>query len=64
MLVFLIIYRYLNCMSVYVFQYYKMDPDSYNMYGGVTHAEYCFQVTFVFYGQLHFFLCHLFDIHF
>ncbi|XP_056169603.1 uncharacterized protein LOC115672607 isoform X4 [Syzygium oleosum] len=32
-----------DCATQSILQYYKMDPDNYNMYGGVTHAEYCFQ---------------------
>lgn len=24
-----------------------MDPDNYDDYGGVEHAEYCFQVNFI-----------------
>ncbi|XP_048128326.1 NPC intracellular cholesterol transporter 1 isoform X2 [Rhodamnia argentea] len=32
-----------DCATQSILQYYKMDLDNYNMYGGVTHAEYCFQ---------------------
>ncbi|KAF8013214.1 hypothetical protein BT93_I1169 [Corymbia citriodora subsp. variegata] len=32
-----------DCATQSILQYYKMDPDNYNMYGGVMHAEYCFQ---------------------
>lgn len=28
----------------FVLQYFKMDPENYDDYGGVQHAEYCFQV--------------------
>ncbi|KAF4382786.1 hypothetical protein G4B88_021569 [Cannabis sativa] len=32
-----------DCATQSILQYYKMDPDNYDMYGGVEHAEYCFQ---------------------
>lgn len=30
------------------FQYFKMDSGTFDDYGGVEHAEYCFQVYFLF----------------
>ncbi|KAF8410301.1 hypothetical protein HHK36_002827 [Tetracentron sinense] len=35
-----------DCATQSVLQYYKMDPEKYDDYGGVEHAEYCFQVYF------------------
>ncbi|OVA00612.1 Sterol-sensing domain [Macleaya cordata] len=32
-----------DCATQSVLQYFKMDPDNYDDYGGVQHAEYCFQ---------------------
>ncbi|KAK3010810.1 hypothetical protein RJ639_011494, partial [Escallonia herrerae] len=32
-----------DCATQSVLQYFKMDPDNYDDYGGVEHAEYCFQ---------------------
>ncbi|KAF6148392.1 hypothetical protein GIB67_036607, partial [Kingdonia uniflora] len=32
-----------DCATQSVLQYFKMDPDNYEEYGGVEHAEYCFQ---------------------
>ncbi|KAJ8765051.1 hypothetical protein K2173_010527 [Erythroxylum novogranatense] len=32
-----------DCATQSVLQYFKMDPDNYDSYGGVQHAEYCFQ---------------------
>ncbi|KAK1560393.1 hypothetical protein Q3G72_026113 [Acer saccharum] len=32
-----------DCATQSVLQYFKMDPDNYDEYGGVVHAEYCFQ---------------------
>ncbi|EOX97437.1 hypothetical protein QUC31_015707 [Theobroma cacao] len=31
------------CATQSVLQYFKMDRENYDYYGGVTHAEYCFQ---------------------
>lgn len=28
----------------FLWQYFKMDPNNYNDYGGVEHVEYCFEV--------------------
>ncbi|KAK6939083.1 Protein patched/dispatched [Dillenia turbinata] len=32
-----------DCATQSVLQYFKMDPKNYDDYGGVDHAEYCFQ---------------------
>ncbi|KAL5858640.1 hypothetical protein ACOSQ3_006098 [Xanthoceras sorbifolium] len=32
-----------DCATQSVLQYFKMDPENYDDYGGVVHAEYCFQ---------------------
>ncbi|KAM7479507.1 hypothetical protein LguiA_027720 [Lonicera macranthoides] len=32
-----------DCATQSVLQYFKMDPENYDDYGGVEHAEYCFQ---------------------
>lgn len=32
-----------NCATQSILQYFKMDPANYDDYGGVDHAEYCFQ---------------------
>ncbi|XP_038721590.1 NPC intracellular cholesterol transporter 1-like isoform X2 [Tripterygium wilfordii] len=32
-----------DCATQSVLQYYKMDPENYDYYGGISHAEYCFQ---------------------
>ncbi|XP_019702346.1 uncharacterized protein [Elaeis guineensis] len=32
-----------DCATQSVLQYFKMDPENYDGYGGVNHAEYCFQ---------------------
>lgn len=32
-----------DCATQSVLQYFKMDPGNYDDYGGVVHAEYCFQ---------------------
>ncbi|XP_044489407.1 NPC intracellular cholesterol transporter 1 [Mangifera indica] len=32
-----------DCATQSVLQYFKMDPDNFDYYGGVAHAEYCFQ---------------------
>ncbi|XP_024031369.1 Niemann-Pick C1 protein [Morus notabilis] len=32
-----------DCATQSILQYYKMDPENYDTYGGVEHAEYCFQ---------------------
>ncbi|CAI9112476.1 OLC1v1012932C1 [Oldenlandia corymbosa var. corymbosa] len=32
-----------DCATQSVIQYFKMDPDNFDSYGGVDHAEYCFQ---------------------
>ncbi|KAL4186468.1 hypothetical protein AMTRI_Chr09g34040 [Amborella trichopoda] len=32
-----------DCATQSVLQYFKMDPDNYESYGGVQHVEYCFQ---------------------
>ncbi|CAA6655866.1 unnamed protein product [Spirodela intermedia] len=32
-----------ECATQSVLQYFKMDPENYDDYGGVEHAEYCFQ---------------------
>ncbi|PSS21814.1 Niemann-Pick C1 protein [Actinidia chinensis var. chinensis] len=32
-----------DCATQSVLQYFKMDPDNFDDYGGVEHAEYCFQ---------------------
>ncbi|KAI8533267.1 hypothetical protein RHMOL_Rhmol11G0284500 [Rhododendron molle] len=32
-----------DCATQIVLQYFKMDPDNFDDYGGVAHAEYCFQ---------------------
>ncbi|KAH9654816.1 SSD domain-containing protein [Citrus sinensis] len=32
-----------DCASQSVLQYFKMDPENYDSYGGIEHAEYCFQ---------------------
>ncbi|KAK4759848.1 hypothetical protein SAY87_022979 [Trapa incisa] len=32
-----------DCATQSILQYFKMDPDNLETYGGVTHAEYCFQ---------------------
>ncbi|XP_068639984.1 uncharacterized protein [Aristolochia californica] len=32
-----------DCATQSVLQYFKMDPEKYDDYGGVQHAEYCFQ---------------------
>ncbi|GAV60134.1 Patched domain-containing protein [Cephalotus follicularis] len=32
-----------DCATQSVLQYFKMDPDNYDYYGGVQHAEYCFE---------------------
>ncbi|XP_058098545.1 uncharacterized protein LOC131243314 isoform X2 [Magnolia sinica] len=32
-----------DCATQSVLQYFKMDPDNYDFFGGVGHAEYCFQ---------------------
>ncbi|PWA80102.1 patched family protein [Artemisia annua] len=31
------------CATQSILQYYKMDPKNYDGYGGIDHAEYCFQ---------------------
>ncbi|XP_027941539.1 NPC intracellular cholesterol transporter 1 [Vigna unguiculata] len=32
-----------DCATQSILQYFQMDPDNYDDYGGVEHAEYCFQ---------------------
>ncbi|KAH7849400.1 hypothetical protein Vadar_017340 [Vaccinium darrowii] len=32
-----------DCATQSVLQYFKMDPNNYNDYGGVEHVEYCFE---------------------
>ncbi|GMH16328.1 hypothetical protein Nepgr_018169 [Nepenthes gracilis] len=32
-----------DCATQSILQYFQMDPDNYDIYGGVQHAEYCFQ---------------------
>ncbi|XP_044511407.1 NPC intracellular cholesterol transporter 1 [Mangifera indica] len=32
-----------DCATQSVLQYFKMDPDNYDNYGGVDHVKYCFQ---------------------
>uniref|UniRef100_A0A7N0U4X7 SSD domain-containing protein n=1 Tax=Kalanchoe fedtschenkoi TaxID=63787 RepID=A0A7N0U4X7_KALFE len=32
-----------DCATQSILQYYKMDPDNFYIFGGVDHAEYCFQ---------------------
>ncbi|KAH7664266.1 NPC1-like protein [Dioscorea alata] len=32
-----------DCATQSVLQYFKMDPQNYDAYGGVQHAEYCFE---------------------
>ncbi|KAF7810729.1 NPC intracellular cholesterol transporter 1-like [Senna tora] len=32
-----------DCATQSILQYYQMDPENYDNYGGVEHAEYCFQ---------------------
>ncbi|KAJ4962755.1 hypothetical protein NE237_022694 [Protea cynaroides] len=32
-----------DCATQSILQYYQMDPEKYDEYGGVDHAEYCFQ---------------------
>eukprot|EP00257_Ricinus_communis_P008945 XP_002527152.2 NPC intracellular cholesterol transporter 1 isoform X1 [Ricinus communis] len=32
-----------DCATQSVLQYFKMDPENYDYYGGVQHVEYCFQ---------------------
>ncbi|XP_065864984.1 uncharacterized protein [Euphorbia lathyris] len=32
-----------DCATQSVLQYFKMDPDNYDYYGGIQHVEYCFQ---------------------
>ncbi|XP_022140528.1 Niemann-Pick C1 protein [Momordica charantia] len=32
-----------DCATQSILQYFKMDPENYDDYGGVQHAEYCFQ---------------------
>ncbi|XP_050231627.1 uncharacterized protein LOC126680534 [Mercurialis annua] len=32
-----------DCATQSVLQYFKMDPENYDNYGGVEHVEYCFQ---------------------
>ncbi|XP_057966308.1 uncharacterized protein LOC131156550 [Malania oleifera] len=32
-----------DCATQSILQYYKMDPENFDDYGGVEHAEYCFQ---------------------
>ncbi|KAK9944387.1 hypothetical protein M0R45_009958 [Rubus argutus] len=32
-----------DCATQSVLQYFKMDPENFDIYGGVVHAEYCFQ---------------------
>ncbi|CAJ1971645.1 unnamed protein product [Sphenostylis stenocarpa] len=32
-----------DCATESILQYFQMDPDNYDNYGGVEHAEYCFQ---------------------
>ncbi|KAG5081841.1 hypothetical protein AAZX31_02G292500 [Glycine max] len=32
-----------DCATQSILQYFQMDPDNYDNYGGVEHAEYCFQ---------------------
>ncbi|XP_031382221.1 NPC intracellular cholesterol transporter 1 [Punica granatum] len=32
-----------DCATQSILQYFKMDPENFETYGGVTHAEYCFQ---------------------
>ncbi|KAH8497757.1 hypothetical protein H0E87_016872 [Populus deltoides] len=32
-----------DCATQSLLQYFKMDPENYDDYGGVEHAEYCFQ---------------------
>ncbi|XP_077246845.1 uncharacterized protein LOC143886669 [Tasmannia lanceolata] len=32
-----------DCATQSVLQYFKMDPENYDEFGGVQHAEYCFQ---------------------
>lgn len=32
-----------DCATQSILQYYKMDPENYDTFGGVQHAEYCFQ---------------------
>ncbi|ONH92500.1 hypothetical protein PRUPE_8G178600 [Prunus persica] len=32
-----------DCATQSILQYFKMDPENYDSYGGVVHAEYCFQ---------------------
>ncbi|XP_050366394.1 uncharacterized protein LOC126784899 isoform X2 [Argentina anserina] len=32
-----------DCATQSILQYFKMDPENFDIYGGVVHAEYCFQ---------------------
>ncbi|CAM8904452.1 unnamed protein product [Rhodiola kirilowii] len=32
-----------DCATQSILQYYKMDPENFDSFGGVDHAEYCFQ---------------------
>nr|AGV40493.1 hypothetical protein [Phaseolus vulgaris] len=32
-----------DCATQSILQYFQMDPDNYDNYGGVEHAEYCFE---------------------
>ncbi|KAL5562347.1 hypothetical protein UlMin_032094 [Ulmus minor] len=32
-----------DCATQSILQYFKMDPENFDMYGGIEHAEYCFQ---------------------
>ncbi|WCJ40010.1 NPC intracellular cholesterol transporter 1 [Euphorbia peplus] len=32
-----------DCATQSVLQYFKMEPDNYDYYGGIQHVEYCFQ---------------------
>ncbi|KAK9164931.1 hypothetical protein Scep_000122 [Stephania cephalantha] len=34
-----------DCATQSVLQYFKMDPDNFDSYGGVDHAVYCFQAS-------------------
>ena len=45
-------------------QYFKMDPDNYDNYGGVEHLKYCFEVLFL-YSSLCFlfFKCNSVQLH-
>lgn len=37
----------LTSLFEFHFQYFKMDLGNYDEYGGIEHAEYCFQVQFL-----------------